>query len=207
MSYPWTLRLRRQLESLPLKSLHPPKRTSYHNPNPLGIHTVHGLIPILPTSLQRLWIIPHPPVLQCHPRRGDGKVREPVVAPYILRVVKIIGGIEETLRNFGSDPTGVVGYVEALDVGDGGLPREARLEEGLVGYAAAGDYSEARYDHALGVWFWFHGVEGRLAFAAASNAPGGLLLLVVVLLMLLGRAERGIGGSTFGCGEGTGVTQ
>lgn len=95
-------------------------------------------------------------------------MRKPIVALGIFGIDEVVVGVEEGVRDFGSDLAGVVRDVEAGDFGDGGFSVDAGLEEGFVAYAAAGDDAEAGHDDAF-----FGGVEGGGEAGGGGVGGGG----------------------------------
>mmetsp|Transcript_20236 Transcript_20236/g.44003 ORF Transcript_20236/g.44003 Transcript_20236/m.44003 type:complete len:443 (+) Transcript_20236:1318-2646(+) len=119
-------RLLMQLQNFPLKRFRPPKCGTYEHTTPLRI-------------LQRLWRIPQLGILQRQPCRCHGKMRKSIITLGILGIGEVILWIEHFIRNFGTDFTWIMRWIEAGDGAETGDAIDAILEEVFVTDSAAAD--------------------------------------------------------------------
>mmetsp|Transcript_48538 Transcript_48538/g.90061 ORF Transcript_48538/g.90061 Transcript_48538/m.90061 type:complete len:517 (-) Transcript_48538:146-1696(-) len=142
-------RLLGQLERLLLERLHPPEGRPDEHSAPLGRLFAH-----------RVGRVSDAAVLQGLPRRRHGEVRVPVVRLGVLKVHEVILRIEHVVGHFRTDLTGIVRYVEPLDLPEARLALHAGVEEVFVADAAPADHAEAGHYHSLAVRLGRHS-EGR----------------------------------------------
>ena len=149
-----TIRLRMQLQNLPLERLHPPEGGPDEDAAPVRIG-------------QRLRRVAQPRVLEREPRRRHREVGEAIVALGILGIGEVILGHEHLVGHLAPDLARVIRYVESRDRTQRRHAVRYVREEILVAYPASAYHAEAGHDHTL-----LLGVQLRGRGGGAGGAGG-----------------------------------